>query len=52
VILDSFHDPKVANSPWVFTPPAFEHQAHFYPTWTKRSQALLWNSIFEPIFES
>ena len=51
VILDSFHDPKVANSPWVFTPPAYEHQAHFYQTWTKRSQVQLWNSVFEPIFE-
>ena len=52
VILKSFHDPKVANSPWVFTPPAYEHLARFYPRWKKTSQVQLWNSIFEPIFES
>ena len=52
VILKSFHDPKVANSPWVFTPSAYEHLAHFYPRWSKTSQVQLWNSIFEPIFES
>lgn len=52
IIVSKYHDPKVANSPWVFTSPAFEHLARFYPKWKTVQQVDLWNSIFEPIFVS
>lgn len=52
IIRSKFHDPKVADSPWVFTSAEFERLARFYPTWKHISQVNTWNSIFEPIFES
>lgn len=52
VILSTFHDPTVANSPWVFTTPAFEQLARSYYQWKNVGELNLWNSIFEPIFLS
>jgi hypothetical protein len=52
ILTSKYHNPQVANSPWVFTSAEFEKLARFYPQWKAASQVNLWNRTFEPIFES
>lgn len=49
IIATKYHDPKAADSPWVFTSPAFRKKTRYYPNWKNATVVNEYNSIFEPI---